>query len=566
MKQKHNKKAAATPAKIKKAEAPKPQKVVSNAAAVSNLHRLFITAKLKLSRKIYRISTPLGGRGILRRFRETRRQVSEFCSSAGSAIVLGASTLGFLAVSAAGAVTQPVYDFSRRHNMSARLSRFATRLKQGRVNRVQVACVASVLTLAMLAAANYEIAIRVTVDGEELGFVRSEEEVQQIISDIEEHTSSVLGRPYRLEDEIVFETGITQRGEFVANDTIKERLRSDIDEVATLAVVTVDNKVIGGTTSATDAQGVLDEIMMQYTNGEKEVTASFLQSVSVDVREAPAELAVTKSELKDRLTADEIQEQMYTVKPGETFSGIAQAHGMKTSEIMALNPDIQPEKLQMGSEICVKGSKSLLSVQVIKEINYTEKIPYSTITKKNDDLPKNQTKTIQEGKEGAATVEAKVVMVDGVEQSRTIMSRTVMSESTDKIVEIGTKNTSVGTGNMRRPVGGRLTSNYGYRHGEFHTGVDLACPTGTPVRAADNGKVTFSGWHGSYGYCVIISHGNGLQTLYAHNSGLVAKAGQTVEKGDTIAKVGETGRATGPHCHFEVRVNGNHANPWKYIK
>ncbi len=114
--------------------------------------------------------------------------------------------------------------------------------------------------------------------------------------------------------------------------------------------------------------------------------------------------------------------------------------------------------------------------------------------------------------------------------------------------------------------GATVTSNYGYRWGgEFHTGVDFAASYGTTITASDGGTVSFAGWKGSYGYFVIIDHEDGIQTCYAHCSKLLVSAGDKVAQGEAIARIGSTGRSTGPHCHFEVRVYGSHVNPWKYI-
>ena len=117
-----------------------------------------------------------------------------------------------------------------------------------------------------------------------------------------------------------------------------------------------------------------------------------------------------------------------------------------------------------------------------------------------------------------------------------------------------------------------VTSEFGNRRDPFtgerrgHTGMDLAVPTGTSVRAALPGTVTVSTYNqGGYGYYVMIDHGNGLSTLYGHNSQLLARVGQTVEAGDVIALSGSTGRSTGPHLHFEVRINGERTNPRSYL-
>lgn len=122
------------------------------------------------------------------------------------------------------------------------------------------------------------------------------------------------------------------------------------------------------------------------------------------------------------------------------------------------------------------------------------------------------------------------------------------------------------------PVSTRITSTFGYRNDptgknhdalKNHTGLDIAASSGTPVVAAEDGIVITSGWLNGYGYTVIIDHGDGLSTLYGHNSKLVAKSGDEVKRGQEISKVGSTGWSTGPHIHFEVRVNGKTVDPQK---
>ena len=132
---------------------------------------------------------------------------------------------------------------------------------------------------------------------------------------------------------------------------------------------------------------------------------------------------------------------------------------------------------------------------------------------------------------------------------------------------IGTKEppAKAAKGYFIQPFHGILTSRFGTRSRGYHTGVDWAGAKGSAVVAADGGTVIQAGWNGGYGYCVTIDHGNGLQTLYAHNSALLVKVGQKVAQGEQIAKLGSTGNSTGPHCHWEVRVNGKAVNPLAYL-
>lgn len=118
---------------------------------------------------------------------------------------------------------------------------------------------------------------------------------------------------------------------------------------------------------------------------------------------------------------------------------------------------------------------------------------------------------------------------------------------------------------LTRPVSGTITSRYGSRSRGFHTGMDIATASGTPITSIASGTVTYSGWKGSYGNLVIIDHGNGVQSYYAHCSALYVSVGQNVSGGSQIAAVGSTGNSTGPHLHLEIRVNGATVNPQNYL-
>lgn len=135
----------------------------------------------------------------------------------------------------------------------------------------------------------------------------------------------------------------------------------------------------------------------------------------------------------------------------------------------------------------------------------------------------------------------------------------------------GSQGKVLGTGQLIWPVRGRISSDFGWRYHpvlkrkKYHNGLDLAVPSGTPIKAADSGVVLVSGWRGGYGNFVAIDHGKGISTCYGHNSRLLVQNGQRVEKGQLVAISGNTGLSTGPHLHFEVRVNGNPVNPLGYL-
>ncbi len=115
------------------------------------------------------------------------------------------------------------------------------------------------------------------------------------------------------------------------------------------------------------------------------------------------------------------------------------------------------------------------------------------------------------------------------------------------------------------PVNGAVVSGYGLRWGRLHEGIDIAASTGTSIWAAAAGTVIYAGWLGGYGNLVVVDHGNGLSTAYAHASAILVAVGQTVSQGETLSLVGSTGNSSGPHLHFEVRVNGVAVDPLLYL-
>ena len=154
---------------------------------------------------------------------------------------------------------------------------------------------------------------------------------------------------------------------------------------------------------------------------------------------------------------------------------------------------------------------------------------------------------------------------------RELIETSKQIETMIRKIQSGEKNVGGSTGTMLWPAEGEITSPFGWRvHPIFgtqrlHTGIDIGADYGDTVRAADGGVIIHSDWMGGYGNAVIIDHGNGISTLYAHNSQLLVSEGQTVAKGQAISRVGSTGYSTGPHLHFEVRQNGTPVNPLNFL-
>ena len=172
------------------------------------------------------------------------------------------------------------------------------------------------------------------------------------------------------------------------------------------------------------------------------------------------------------------------------------------------------------------------------------------------------------------TTEEEAVAKLYVEPPKTIV--VAKNTSSTRYASSGSVNTATTTAggkvdlgiSLIHPVSGIISSRFGVRssiRSSAHTGLDIATSSGTPILAAASGTVTFSGWKGSYGNLLVISHGNGVQTYYGHCSALYVSAGATVSQGQTVAAVGSTGNSTGPHLHLEIRVDGVAYNPQNYL-
>ncbi len=226
--------------------------------------------------------------------------------------------------------------------------------------------------------------------------------------------------------------------------------------------------------------------------------------------------------------------------------------------------------------------------QVIKEVTGIKREITSqqqTLQAKKEDLEKQRATVValeqaaaQERKLNAVLVQRAEKELTKVQQDRKRFETALDElEATSREIEAEIKRrqqqAALGTGKMIWPLAtkGRISSPFGNRmhpilkENRFHSGMDIAAPSGTEVRAADRGKVLISGWNGGYGYYIAIDHGNGLSTAYAHNSRLLVKEGDLVAQGQAIAKSGSTGLSTGPHLHFEVRKEGVPIDPADYL-
>lgn len=436
-----------------------------------------------------------------------------------------------------------------------------------RAHRVQSLSLIMTFVLLIPMASILRPAVAVKADGRVLGYVKDESEVAAAFREIERESTAILGEPFHIDADISYEVAVTSPENLLEKQELNSAIAESANNIETLSVVKVNGDAVAAVNDAAQAESALVKMEDTYRGDDADAEVTLLDHVAVETMQAPTQLLTSEDALLETLTETETPAEVIEATEDDTMTSIAQTHGMLVDDLLALNPDIVPEKLVPGTEVVLAPTKPLVSVSVKKTIDYTETIPFDTITQQNAELAQDKVQVLQQGTPGQASIQAEVVLVNGEEQERTILSRTVLSDATNKIVTVGTKKMGIGTGSLRRPVaGGTVTSGFKWRWGRLHKGVDIAVPTGTPVMAADDGKVIVSGYSKSgYGNYVIINHNNGTKTLYGHNSTLKVSVGDIVEKGQTIAFSGNTGRSTGPHCHFEVIINDNNVDPMKYI-
>ena len=270
-------------------------------------------------------------------------------------------------------------------------------------------------------------------------------------------------------------------------------------------------------------------------------------------------------------------QKVYTVKTGDTLWDIAHKNDLTFRELCALNTNFkggplnEKSNIREGDELIVTKEEAALEVRITRIETREEEVAFAIETTKSNEYTKGTTKVLQEGQNGLRRVTFQNVYdTNNVLVEQTILSTEVIKEPVNKKVVQGTKKVKsstkfiTGSGQFIWPV-----PNYRYCsrwYGGRHRGVDICAPAGTPIYASAGGTVTKAGYNKAgagtgYGYSVIINHGGGYSTVYAHCLSLTVSAGQTVKQGQLIGYLGSTGRSTGNHCHFEIRLNGSYIPP-----
>lgn len=429
-----------------------------------------------------------------------------------------------------------------------------------------------VLATALTFVTLYTTSYAVYVDGKNVGVVADRSTVEDAVAAVEQRSSRMLGYEYTVDNDVTYRFAVSLRADLddgaVFEDYLAEHL-DDLDDNMRQYEIFIDGQSQGAIGNKAEFNAMLQELKDVFTT-ESTIDVGFVEEVQVVPVLTDNVLSI--EEMRECLTQNTTGETTYEVVKGDTFNSIAYRNDMSVSDLKLLNPDVNINMLSIGQLLNVKEIIPRLSIHTTERVAYHEAIPCPLETVEDNTIYVGSSKIITQGEEGEALVTADVTMVNGVEKERDVLNSITLQEPTKTVKAIGTKERpkTASTGKYKWPCSGKITSYFGYRNifgsTSYHSGIDIACNYGTPIKAADGGKVTFSGTKSGYGNLIIITHDNGQQTYYGHCSSLLVSAGTKVYQGQVIAKVGSTGRSTGNHCHFEVRTRGSAVNPLNYLR
>lgn len=374
------------------------------------------------------------------------------------------------------------------------------------------------------------LVLEISADGEVIGCCENEKVYLNAKNRAKQLLSQSEGKA--VFPEITYSLKFADKNELTDEADIIDDLISKTDSgLVSASGVYADGRLIAVLHSENDARSVLENVLSEKKALEENYAVSFSSDIKIEQGLYPEESISTVKEFNELLMPDE--EGNY-----------------------------------------------LLGIKEIKSEIVSETVPFDKIEIKSSALYSGSQRVLSEGKNGFAQVTNFVTYINGERKGEKEVSRLTVTEPVPQRLQVGTKpldeaySNSMG-GIFLWPIVGAygINSDYGYRWGKLHAGLDLGMGNapgtslGKNIIAVASGVVQVAAVHSSYGYYLILDHGNGLQTLYAHcyaNSFMVVP-GQTVVAGQPIAKVGSTGYSTGPHLHFEVRVNGNRVNPRPYL-
>lgn len=376
-------------------------------------------------------------------------------------------------------------------------------------------------------------AYSLSIEGEEIGKLKNPEEIERILEEIK--------KPYIKQAEDLIIKGIKyEKAKSFSNEEVLEEIDQQIKDID------------------------LKELQTTIKDG---YIIEFLEDIEIKETTADIEELNDTEEIKNKIIAGTKKYFYHTVNKNTNLTDLSEELGIDEEEILILNPDLE-EEIEKETELLIHRQTPLLTVMT--EFTYTgeEIVDFEIETEYTADLYDDEIEIQVEGIKGRNILEKTETRINGILAKKAILNEDIVREAKTQKQLKGTteRPKTVATGTFIRPINGTLTSPFGMRWGRLHSGIDLIDPIGTPIYASDGGVVKFSGEMSGYGNIIEIDHENGYSTRYAHNNLHHVKVGDRVFQGQHIADVGNTGRSSGPHVHFEILLNGNAIDPIGLLK
>ena len=424
---------------------------------------------------------------------------------------------------------------------------------------------------------NQPYALAVQVNGETVGYVANEDVFDTAREDVMERISYAGSDKTELTIEPSYTIAVAHHM-LDENEMADAIIQSAGDQIGEGTALYLDGELTAVCSDGDALRAYFTSRLEPYeVPDDPNVSVGFNKQVTLEdglyFKDSLQDYADVEKELSDVKQAQKV----YTVKTGDTLWDIAHKNDLTFRELCALNTNFkggplnEKSNIREGDELIVTKEEAALEVRITRIETREEEVAFAIETTKSNEYTKGTTKVLQEGQNGLRRVTFQNVYdTNNVLVEQTILSTEVIKEPVNKKVVQGTKKVKsstkfiTGSGQFIWPV-----PNYRYCsrwYGGRHRGVDICAPAGTPIYASAGGTVTKAGYNKAgagtgYGYSVIINHGGGYSSVYAHCLSLTVSAGQTVKQGQLIGYLGSTGRSTGNHCHFEIRLKGSYIPP-----
>jgi murein DD-endopeptidase MepM/ murein hydrolase activator NlpD len=426
--------------------------------------------------------------------------------------------------------------------------------------------VLTTITLAGTFALQFRLGSEVIVNGQSVGFVSNNDQLEAILQDVESLVQAASnGETLDLDVQLI--RMVVRQSDVTPEFTLRQNILASSDQMVEAYAIYVNEALICATLVAEEAFAMLDEVRDQYNTG-REDTIEFLDTVAVRREFVPVMQILEPEEIAAVLNGQARHIEIYTVPQPEELYMIAERFEMDLDELQEMNRGLG-EMVEPGTKVNVLRRQDVIRVQTQAREMYNRELVYEIEEVEDNSLPIGSRLVSRAGQPGLARVEAIVVRINGNERERIQTSESVIRHPQPGRVRIGTMpgGTPIRTQNngWLRPVAGPVSSPFGPRWGRMHEGIDITGNYGAAIRASVGGRVTLADWNGGYGLTVRINSGDGYSQLYAHLSEIRVIEGQQVQQGDIIGLLGNTGSSTGPHLHFEIRKNNVPLDPLRFI-